>query len=131
MTALSRIRVLELARSSESGQNPTFAARAHYDHPTEMEDTEPNHGIVVDCAAASDGGSLFLQLPVGGRTLNFVLNRSIASRGTTHYDEIRGEQGPLSKEELHDLMREIDRPQDGPCVEVVREFVKVLKRSVP
>lgn len=95
-----------------------------------MTDAEQNHGRVVNCAAASDGGSLLLQLLIGGRTLNYALVRSIASRGTTHYEEICGEQGTLSKEERHDLMRKIDHPQDDLCADVVHEFLKVLKRSL-
>jgi hypothetical protein len=95
----------------------------------EMTDITPLRAITIDCAFAPEGGSLFLQISVDGQTWDYVLNRSIASRGTACYEEISGKHGPLSKDELRDLLVALDHPQDGTCADVAYEFVRVLKRA--
>lgn len=84
---------------------------------------------VVNCAAASDGGSLWLQLSVDGQIKDYGLNRSIASRGTAEYGSVSGEQGPLSKDDLSELVLMLDVPQQGMCAGLVEEFVQFLKTS--
>lgn len=91
--------------------------------------TDASPAIVVDCAAAADGGSLWLQLSVGGQIRNYGLNRSLASRGTDQYGQISGEHGPLSKEELSQLLLALDVPQQGMCAPLVEEFVRFMKTS--
>ncbi|WP_054312624.1 hypothetical protein [Mesorhizobium sp. 1M-11] len=94
-----------------------------------MTDATPSPATVVDCAAAADGGSLWVQLSVGGQIKNYTLNRSIASRGTPQYGEVSSEHGPLSKQELHDLVLVLDVPQRGMYAGLVEEFVQFLKKS--
>jgi hypothetical protein len=94
-----------------------------------MTDTTPSRAITTDCAVSPDGGSLFLQILVDDQTCDYVLNRSIASRSTSCYEEISGEHGPLSKGELRDLLVALDHPQDGTFADVAYEFVRVLKRA--
>lgn len=94
-----------------------------------MTDASPP-AVVINCAVASDGGSLWLQLSVNGQAKGYGLERSIASRGTPRYDEITGENGLLTKDELQDLLATLaDVPEHGTCAEIVHEFVKVLKKS--
>ena len=95
-----------------------------YDNPT----SPP--AVVINCAVASDGGSRWLQLSVDGQAKGYGLHRSIASRGTSRYEEISGEDGLLTKDELHDLLSMLDAIlEHGMCAGIVHEFVKVLKKS--
>lgn len=94
-----------------------------------MTDATASPAIVVDCAAAADGGSLWVQLSVGGQRRNYTLNRSIASRGTPQYGEVSSEHGPLSKEELRELLLVLDVPRQGMCAGLVEEFAQFLKKS--
>lgn len=91
-----------------------------------MTDTSP--AIVVDCAAAADGGSLWLQLSIGGQIRNYGLDRSLASRGTDRYGQISGERGRLSREELSELLLVLDVPRQGICAPLVEEFVQFMKK---
>ncbi|MFE0016263.1 hypothetical protein ACFWXH_15540 [Mesorhizobium sp. NPDC059054] len=91
--------------------------------------TTPPLVTVVDCAAAADGGSLWVQLSIGDQIRNYTLNRSIASRGTAQYGQVSSEHGPLSKQELRDLLLVLDVPQQGMCAGLVEEFVQFLKNS--
>ncbi len=84
---------------------------------------------VVNCAAASDGGSLWLQLSIDGQIKDYGLDRSLASRGTARYGSVSGERGPLSKEEISELVLMLDVPQQGMCAGLVEEFVRFLKTS--
>lgn len=92
-------------------------------------DPTPSPAIVVNCAAAADGGSLWLQLSVGGQIKNYGLDRSIVSRGTARYGAVNGEHGTLSKEEISELLLMLDVPQQGMCAGLVAEFVQFLKKS--
>lgn len=94
-----------------------------------MTRTKPPLATVIDCAAAADGGSLWIQLSIGGRIRNYALNRSIASRGTPQYGEVSSEHGTLSKEEVSQLLLMLDMPQHGMCAGLVEEFVQFLKKS--
>lgn len=95
-----------------------------------MTDYTSPSAVVVNCAAASDGGSLWLQLSVEGQAKGYGLHRSTASRGTSRYEEISGEYGPLTKGELRDLLSMLDTiVEHGTCAGIVHEFVKVLKKS--
>lgn len=92
-----------------------------------MTDAAFPSAIVVDCAAASDGGSLWLQLSIDGQVKDYGLNRSLASRGTAQYGSVSGEHGPLSGEERSKLLLMLDVPQLGMCAGLVEEFVQFLK----
>lgn len=94
-----------------------------------MTDATASPAIVVDCAAAADGGSLWIQLSIGDQIRNYTLNRSIASRGTAQYGQVSSEHGPLSKQELRDLLLILDVPQRGMCAGLVEEFAQFLKTS--
>ena len=96
----------------------------------DMTDSTSPPAVVINCAVASDGGSLWLQLSVDGQAMGYGLHRSIASRGTSRYEEISGEDGLLTKDELHDLLSMLDAIlEHGMCAGIVHEFVKVLKKS--
>ncbi|WGS53753.1 hypothetical protein LFL96_22165 [Paraburkholderia sp. D15] len=95
-----------------------------------MTDYTSPSAVVANCAVASDGGSLWLQLSVDGEAKEYGLHRSTASRGTSRFEEISGEYGPLTKGELRDLLSLLDAiVEHRTCVGIVREFVKVLKKS--
>lgn len=94
-----------------------------------MTDATSPLATVVDCAAAADGGSLWIQLSIGGQVKNYTLNRSIASRGTAQYGQVSSQHGPLSKQELRDLLLVLDVPRQGMCAGLVEEFVQFLKKS--
>jgi hypothetical protein len=86
----------------------------------------------IDCAAASDGGSLMLVLPeeLGGG--QYVLIRSIASRSTDQFERISGPKGILSNEEEKQLGMELSKialtiQGTAQCADVLEEFLTVLK----
>ena len=86
----------------------------------------------IDCAAASDGGSLMLVLPeeLGGG--QYILIRSIASRNTDQFERISGPQGILSSEEEKQLGKELSKialtiQSTDPCTDVLEEFIVALK----
>ena len=55
---------------------------------------------VSDSAAAADGGSLALFVKrIDGQTELFVINRSLASRGTPDYNKVSSSLRPLAEED--------------------------------
>jgi hypothetical protein len=80
---------------------------------------------VADCAAAADGGSLWLSLRGPDGEAGFVLVRSLATRGTPDYDRIRGSGGAmLAPDEVRRLcvrLRELAATLP-PCCGLVEAF---------
>lgn len=86
--------------------------------------------VVTNCAVAPDGGSLWLELSMDGQAQGYSLQRSLASRGTPRYDEISGEDGRLTKDQLQNLQSTLeDVLTHGMCAGIVQEFLKVLRIS--
>lgn len=114
-------------RGLNRGQLTRFVHYLYQD--VNMTDASPP-AVVINCAAASDGGSLWLQLSVGGQARGYSLYRSLAARGTPRYDEISGEDGLLKKDQLQGLLSTLEDVREyGTCAGVIDEFVKVLKKS--
>lgn len=80
---------------------------------------------VADCAAAADGGSLWVSLRGPDGEAGFVLVRSLATRGTADHDRIRGAGGAmLTPDEVHALcarLRELAATMP-PCCGLVEAF---------
>ncbi|WP_321846361.1 hypothetical protein [Burkholderia cepacia] len=95
-----------------------------------MEENTVPTVIVIDGAAAADGGSLWIRIDVNGQARNYVLDRALASRGTPRYNTISGAQGPLSKGERKEalaLLRSIADP--AMWAGMVGTFTQVLQAS--
>lgn len=80
---------------------------------------------VADCAAAADGGSLWVSLRGPDGEAGFVLVRSLATRGTRDHDRIRGPDGAmLASDEVRALcarLRELAATRP-PCCGLVEAF---------
>lgn len=62
--------------------------------------------------------------------MGYSLHRSRASHGTPRYDEISGEDGRLTKDQLQNLQSTLeDVLTHGMCAAIVQEFLKVLRKS--
>ncbi|OXI80556.1 hypothetical protein CFB50_18945 [Burkholderia sp. AU33423] len=95
-----------------------------------MEENTAPTVTMTDGAAAADGGTLWIQIAVNGQTRNYLLDRALASRGTSRYDTISSGHGPLSKgerKELLALLRSIADP--AMWAGMVGTFVQVLQAS--
>ena len=72
---------------------------------------------VLDSAAAADGGSLALFMKrMDGQTEQFVINRSLAARGTPAYNKIVSNLRPLSADDCKMIAAALE-PQriETPC----------------
>ncbi|MEJ5152524.1 hypothetical protein [Comamonas sp. MYb396] len=88
--------------------------------------------LISNCAAASDGGSLWLSLSGAGGEVGFTLVRSIASRNTPVYGSVISENGLLSPEDVKHLCRRLNELQHSMpmCSDLVRGFVEAaLERA--
>lgn len=88
----------------------------------------------INSAAAADGGSLWLEINVGGLGAGYTLNRSMRARGTPIYEQISDEQGPLSQDGLTALLTRLlvvrkTMTGDDPNRRVVDEFLRVLQKD--
>ena len=83
---------------------------------------------VTDCAAAADGGSLWVGLVGPSGKAGFVLIRSIPSRGTPQFGRVRSDAGELlSPADTQQLCLRLSELQSSslPCASLVAEFVRV------
>lgn len=81
---------------------------------------------VSDCAIASDGGSLCIELAGSNGSASFVLVQSISSRGTKAYGAVLQESGePLAHDDVVALCARLACLQGNStcCADLVREFV--------
>lgn len=90
--------------------------------------------MLVDCAFASDGGSIWLGFGENKVGAGYTLNRKIASRGTPQFEEIADERGTLSMGDRAMLLRKLRllRPTLGdehPALLAVDEFLKILGKD--
>jgi hypothetical protein len=97
---------------------------------------------ISDTAAAADGGSLALFVErLDGTMETFVINRSIASRGTADHDKVSSDLRPLSPADClaaADLLEALPSKTPGAYADadpkvhaifskVVEDFVKTLR----
>ncbi|WP_230946196.1 hypothetical protein [Burkholderia cepacia] len=95
-----------------------------------MEENTVPTVIVIDGAAAADGGSLWIRIDVNGQARHYVLDRALASRGTPRYNTVSGAHGPLSKGERKEalaLLRSIADP--AMWAGMIGTFLQVLQAS--
>ncbi|MGE7469048.1 hypothetical protein ACQKLX_06395 [Bosea sp. NPDC003192] len=85
---------------------------------------------VTDSAAAADGGSLALFVErLDGTVETFVINRSIASRGTASYNTVSSNLRALTPAECADIAGALDALADKtPIIHPVAEFVGALRQ---
>jgi hypothetical protein len=85
----------------------------------------------IDCAAATDGGSLLLLLEWSDGQLETIkLNRSIASHGTTAYNVVTSNKRLLSAVECFAIANELELPPvriPTGCRPMLAEFITALK----
>ena len=89
---------------------------------------------VSNCAAASDGGSLWIELAGTNSLASFVLIRSLASRGTPEYGSVVSEAGQtLSQNDVAALCARLATllTNHSSCDGLAREFVQGAQRNVP
>ncbi|PDT30765.1 hypothetical protein CO660_05305 [Rhizobium sp. L9] len=87
------------------------------------------YASIVDSAMATDGGSraLFVER-IDGRVERFVINRSIASRGTPAYNVVSSDLRTLSKcdcAEIAEALRKLST--EVTAIHQVNEFINALK----
>ena len=107
-------------------------------HGSQLNAAASNGGkrMEINTAAASDGGSLWIGMTENGQSAGYVLNRSIAARGTPSYEQISGDRGVLSEKELRTLLEKLltvcqSMASDDPDLWTVKEFLEVLQRQAP
>ena len=88
--------------------------------------------MIIDCAVAMDGGSLGLVLKGAAGEENYALIRSILAIGTDRFNRVEGADGLLSESQelvLYSKLIEAQAslPPDVPCVEILTEFINVLR----
>ncbi len=91
--------------------------------------------MIVNCAFASDGGSIWLALNDNGQGAAFKLNRSIGSRGTSNFEAITDDSGAaVEGAGLVALLATLTRQRvamsdDDRCRRAVDEFISVLRQK--
>lgn len=86
---------------------------------------------VSDSAAAADGGSLALFVErIDGQTELFVINRSLASRGTPDYNKITSSLRPLAKEDCAMIAAALEPLlMTTPSIHPLADFIDTLKQQ--
>jgi len=86
---------------------------------------------VTDSAAAADGGSLALFVErLDGTVETFVINRSLASRGTPSYNRVSSNLRALTPVECADIAEAFHVLADQtPSIHPVAEFVGALRQQ--
>ena len=86
---------------------------------------------VSDSAAAADGGSLALFVErIDGQTELFVINRSLASRGTPDYNKITSSLRPLDKEDCAMIAAALEPLLTiTPSIHPLADFIDTLKQQ--
>lgn len=86
---------------------------------------------VTDSAAAADGGSLALFVEHGdGTAETFVVNRSIASRGTASYNRVSSSLRALTPTDCADIAAALEAlASETPSIHPVSEFVAALRQQ--
>ncbi|HEV2512327.1 hypothetical protein [Bosea sp. (in: a-proteobacteria)] len=86
---------------------------------------------VSDSAAAADGGSLALFVErLDGTVETFVVDRSIASRGTPSYNKVSSSLRALTLADCADIAEALDAlAAETPRVHPVAEFVEALRQQ--
>jgi len=86
---------------------------------------------VSDSAAAADGGSLALFVErLDGTVETFVVDRSIASRGTPSYNKVSSSLRALTLADCADIAEALDAlAAETPRVHPVTEFVEALRQQ--
>ncbi|CAD5288312.1 conserved hypothetical protein [Bosea sp. 62] len=86
---------------------------------------------VSDSAAAADGGSLALFVERSdGMVEIFVINRSIASRGTASYKKVSSNLRALTPVDCTDIATALNAlAAETPSVHPVAEFVDALRQQ--
>jgi hypothetical protein len=86
-----------------------------------------NFTEVTGCAAAGDGGSLWVELAGPDGKAGFVIVRSIAARGTPMFGRVRSDEGgSLSADDTRQLCQRLSelRQSSPSCNDLVAEFVQ-------
>jgi len=86
---------------------------------------------ISNCAAAGDGGSLWVELSTLTGTESFMLIRSIVSQGTPAYGSVVDRDGhTLSDTEMASLYAQLVRLNDplSPCGGLVSEFANAVQQ---
>lgn len=86
---------------------------------------------VTDSAAAADGGSLALFVErLDGTVETFVINRSIASRGTPSYNKVSSSLRALTPADCADIAEVLSAlAAETPSIHPVAEFVAALRQQ--
>jgi hypothetical protein len=86
---------------------------------------------VTDSAAAADGGSLALFVErLDGTVETFVVDRSLASRGTPSYNKVSSSLRALKPPDCADIAEALDAlAAETSCVHPVAEFVGALRQQ--
>ena len=86
---------------------------------------------VSDSAAAADGGSLALFVErMDGQTEQFVINRSLAARGTPAYNKIVSNLRPLSADDCEMIAAALEPLlTTTPPIHPLADFIKTLKQQ--
>lgn len=86
---------------------------------------------VTDSAAAADGGSLALFVErLDGTVETFVINRSIASRGTASYNKVSSNLRALPPADCMDIATALDAlAAETPSIHPVAQFVAALRQQ--
>jgi hypothetical protein len=86
---------------------------------------------VTDSAAAADGGSLALFVEHSdGTAETFVINRSIASRGTASYNKVSSNLRALTPTDCAEIAEALDAlAGETPNIHPVAEFVVALRQQ--
>ena len=86
---------------------------------------------VTDSAAAADGGSLALFVErLDGTVETFVINRSIASRGTPSYNKVSADLRALPPADCADIAEVLSAlAAETPSIHPVAEFVAALRQQ--
>ncbi|CUX21699.1 hypothetical protein [Agrobacterium genomosp. 13] len=86
---------------------------------------------VSDSAAAADGGSLALFVErIDGQTEVFVINRSLASRGTPDYNKVSSSLRSLADQDCAMIAAALERLlTTTPSVHPLADFIDTLKKQ--
>ena len=86
---------------------------------------------VTDSAAAADGGSLALFVErADGAVETFVINRSIASRGTSSYNKVSSNLRALTAADCAEIAEALDAlAAETQSIHPVAEFVGALRQQ--
>jgi len=86
---------------------------------------------VSDSAAAADGGSLALVVErFDGELEQFVINRSIASRGTPDYNKVVSNRRSLSGDDCRAIAAALESLlATTPSVHPLADFIKTLREQ--